>query len=453
MSGTDLELCSVGKFQQTECHKKSYASVAKVVKIETLDPIEIELISLRSGVDFEALVTICEHHRILLLKKFETHHSACFDPFQCHKKQITKSLRTVSLDFSRKINGVQNLVKFIPGLKICDACRKKVNKNTHKVYEEEELVAVEHDDSDSNDEELDNIRLSCSKEESIEDINSVLANLEDAPLSFHAVPSHCRAAYTKRKLESVCDKLKSKFSRVLEENSDHSGSSQESNHDQSMGDSNYSECVDNTIQTKINERKANDLDVLIQQIHTKLGLTTNSREKIQILTLAPASWSKTEVCERFRVSEYAVRKSRELLRNEGILALPPPRKGHPISDEVINIVKGFYESDDYSRLMPGAKDKVSVSKNQHVQKRLILSNLNELYSAFKNEYPQIRIGFTKFRNLRPKWCVLAGSSGTHSVCVCTIHQNVTLLLHACSLENMQNEMIDGLVCSTENRDF
>ena len=28
----------------------------------------------------------------------------------------------------------------------------------------------------------------------------------------------------------------------------------------------------------------------------------------------------------------------------------------------------------------------------------------------------------------PKWCVLAGSSGTHSVCVCTYHQDMKLLL-------------------------
>lgn len=38
------------------------------------------------------------------------------------------------------------------------------------------------------------------------------------------------------------------------------------------------------------------------------------------------------------------------------------------------------------------------------------------------------IGFSKFAELRPKYCILAGASGTHSVCVCTIHQNVKLML-------------------------
>ena len=37
----------------------------------------------------------------------------------------------------------------------------------------------------------------------------------------------------------------------------------------------------------------------------------------------------------------------------------------------------------------------------------------------------MKIGFTEFC---PKECVLPGSSGTHSVCVCTKHQNVKLMV-------------------------
>ena len=38
------------------------------------------------------------------------------------------------------------------------------------------------------------------------------------------------------------------------------------------------------------------------------------------------------------------------------------------------------------------------------------------------------VGFSKFADLCPKHCVLAGASGTHAVCVCTIHQNVKLMM-------------------------
>ena len=59
-----------------------------------------------------------------------------------------------------------------------------------------------------------------------------------------------------------------------------------------------------------------------------------------------------------------------------------------------------------------------------------LCNLQELYTAFKEKHPNVNIGFSKFCALRPKWCVLAGSKMTHSVCVCSAHQNVELLVNA-----------------------
>ena len=39
-----------------------------------------------------------------------------------------------------------------------------------------------------------------------------------------------------------------------------------------------------------------------------------------------------------------------------------------------------------------------------------------------------KIGFSKFAELYPQHCVLAEASGTHAVCVCTIHQNVKLMM-------------------------
>ena len=62
-----------------------------------------------------------------------------------------------------------------------------------------------------------------------------------------------------------------------------------------------------------------------------------------------------------------------------------------------------------------------------------------------------RVGFSKFCSLRPKWCVLAGPKGTHSVCVCTIHQNVKLMLSAIGLEKSYNEIIEMIICSRESK--
>ena len=52
------------------------------------------------------------------------------------------------------------------------------------------------------------------------------------------------------------------------------------------------------------------------------------------------------------------------------------KKGKNLSQVKINLFKAFYEDDEFSRQIPGKKDYVSVSRNTHKQKRLILSNLN-----------------------------------------------------------------------------
>lgn len=63
-----------------------------------------------------------------------------------------------------------------------------------------------------------------------------------------------------------------------------------------------------------------------------------------------------------------------------------------------------------------------------VQKRLILLDLKELFQCFRDEYPEEKVGFSKFASLRPKNCVLAGTSGTHTICVCILHQNIKLMM-------------------------
>ena len=76
----------------------------------------------------------------------------------------------------------------------------------------------------------------------------------------------------------------------------------------------------------------------------------------------------------------------------------------------------IYEDDEYSHLIPGIKDKISLGKNLHRQKRLMLSTVKELYSIFKENHSKVKIELTKFQLLKSKWCIAPGSVGTH-MCV------------------------------------
>lgn len=84
-------------------------------------------------------------------------------------------------------------------------------------------------------------------------------------------------------------------------------------------------------------------------------------------------------------------------------------------------------------------------EKQRVQKRLLLDSLRELYCSLKNSNPKIEVGFSSFAKLRPKNCVLPGQSGTHSVCVCTIHQNVKMMVDAIDLKQLTEKKAEKLV--------
>jgi hypothetical protein len=121
--------------------------------------------------------------------------------------------------------------------------------------------------------------------------------------------------------------------------------------------------------------------------------------------------------------------------------VPDKKIGRKISLEEIGIVHDFYLSDDYSRMMPGMKDYVSVrqtggEKKVKIQKRLLLINIDELFFKYKefclNQLCMKSCGKSKFFELRPKHVIEVGAAGIHNVCVCEKHQNIKLMLDAVS---------------------
>ena len=179
------------------------------------------------------------------------------------------------------------------------------------------------------------------------------------------------------------------------------------------------------------------------------------QKKIQILTLVPESWSRQKIAEEFGVTIHMVRTARKLKEEKGILALPDPKlPSNKLDAEVKTKIIDFYHDDEFTRICPGKKDFVSVRDHktglkEHVQKRLILCNLNELHAEFELQH-KIKIGLSTFCKLRPKWCVNVGSPGMHNVCVCTIHQDPTLMLFEMN-EKEYRPFLSKLVCDITNK--
>ena len=85
-----------------------------------------------------------------------------------------------------------------------------------------------------------------------------------------------------------------------------------------------------------------------------------------------------------------------------ITEYPDLLKQQKLTEETINKIKSFYCDDEFSRPLPGKKNFVSIGRNNHVAKGLLLCNLKELYATYRCTYPEDKIGFSKFASLQPK---------------------------------------------------
>ena len=140
---------------------------------------------------------------------------------------------------------------------------------------------------------------------------------------------------------------------------------------------------------------------------------SETQRQTQLLKFASQNCSREFLSNYFQVSDYVVRRSRELFKYKGIFGEVGSKKGkliykeshifisqkfinqkvHLIRNEFIekilpegttNLVQSFYLDEEYSRQMPCKKDFFSIFSNVHMQKRLILCNLRELYITFIN---------------------------------------------------------------------
>lgn len=179
---------------------------------------------------------------------------------------------------------------------------------------------------------------------------------------------------------------------------------------------------------------ANDSDEMISQLKEKFESVPSRSEKIQILSILPKSWKASKIQEEFGVPKYMAEQVKAIVAKHDTILCGPEKKlgSKKLDDATILAVTKFY-LEEISRECPGMRECVIVSgENGQKEKKprlLVLMNLKEAYIEFQNKYPQHKIGFSKFAELRPKQCVLALEKyGTHTTCVCEYHQNFKLML-------------------------
>jgi len=409
--------CFVGELISEQCHKQHYKNEVPqdLIKMSDLPTEEQCLLKLRIS---NEITNICHYHRHKYIEKYNhIFGKKCCDPFRRHKRPIKNGLRKILIEHISKSKNVN--IKLIPGKALCPTCASKI---FIEKLPEDEINNVE------NDPDFLPGPFEIVEENPLHQVESICETLEMSPLcKLTKLNTEQRLLALQRK----SDKITTAIKRKLDE----------------------SFCNDlQTDNLNVTETSINEYDILITKLKEKFKESSKD-DKIKIISLLPNSWSKTKIVEYFGASEYMVKLTRQLVKDQGILPHLSKRQSNKISEAIINCVKEFYEDDENSRLCPGKKEYVStVIDNVKVQKqkRLILLSLNELYSIYKQKYQDHKIGRSMFCALRPKWCVLPGSSGTHSVCVCKHHQNPKLMIEGAKLNANYKDLIAFMVCDIEN---
>ena len=142
---------------------------------------------------------------------------------------------------------------------------------------------------------------------------------------------------------------------------------------------------------------------------------------------------------------------------------PPHAHGAALSDDTKRLVHEFYQNSDISWQAPGRKDRViireSTKEGEKVKRteqvRFMLMSLREAHSKFKHEHPSLKIGLTKFCELRPTHVKLFDQI-PHQVCVCSYHENVRLLFVALkdqtALSTDFSGFIDQVTCDSTSKE-
>ena len=100
--------------------------------------------------------------------------------------------------------------------------------------------------------------------------------------------------------------------------------------------------------------------------------------------------------------------------------------------------------------MPGKKDYIKISFKVHIQKRLLLCNVKELYNL-KLKIQPLGLGFLNLPAHAQNGALLLEPQG-HNQCLCSIHQNAILLCSATELKVTYKDLINMIVCNSQNKD-
>ena len=179
------ERCCLGQFLGEDCDKTTYCRNIGRLDISNFDEKIIDLMQQRSLYNFKTGNTICFYHEKVYHTRYEALQLYCFDPYQVHKKKISKGLHIPE-------SAIAVTLKMKPGQKLCVNCMKSYQEklNFAESSDDDKNGGHTEEDPDYIDQEINRTTLSDS---------ATLLGL--SPVK--AVGKRDRAGYGKQKVKKI----------------------------------------------------------------------------------------------------------------------------------------------------------------------------------------------------------------------------------------------------------
>lgn len=164
---------------------------------------------------------------------------------------------------------------------------------------------------------------------------------------------------------------------------------------------------------------------------SNIGTKFKSRNGLQRAIKRVETILLKEKAKKIEVVE-AIAENLQLNVGSAITKVKCTHQRHYFRD-IPELVNEFYLLESVSRQLPGKKDFIIIkNKNgikEKLQKRVMLTTIEDAYSEFCSLYPQHIICRSKFFELRPKFVLLL-SQTPHNVCCCIYCSNFRFLFDA-----------------------
>ena len=373
------------------CHLCTLKNEVSEGKLTKLDADQSELLKIKYDAQIE---TLCRWHYFSELVRKKP--KKCVDPMSKHAKPRKTKIQLADIDFIIKILKHTEYKVWL-GDYFCSDCKSILEEQVESRISDlsqpqsslDPLSQNSNWSAASNDPDVQALK----EEENAEDIEGIFSLAKLSPIKKGKLNNK---AYLEDKISSLVDSVRRKLH----------------------------------LSPKKKQMSENETEMIENLRYAILG--KSPQQVVELLSILPQHiWTYEKFSQTFGVS----RRTIEKIKHFEATGCHQERKvrSDKISDETVEKVKAFYFSQGVSRAMAGMRDFVKVkTKNgvEELQKHVLLMSVDEAHQLFLSENPDIKIGITKFHEIKPVNVVFLGSKGTTEFCLCIYCHNCLRIINS-----------------------